>query len=188
MVGSSFIGTGDLRRSIARVPRALGCVDNRKYLEDPVWSEVAKRYKTYSEKVRTPELLTSLALGKMSSCPLLPEEIDTLKQGVIGFLRTKGLLLGRHHDDRCDVPIDFRYLSSLLQAAQDPETSLGEFSRGVRVGPGPTSTTTGALSEKEEVEIVGPRRPLRVPGRRDRWGSHIETELLVDYGACIPGH
>ena len=101
-------------------------VDDTKYPEDPVWSEVAKRYMTYSEKVGTPELLTSLALGKVSSCPFPPEETDALKQGVIGFLRTKGLSLERrHHEDRSDGTDDFRYLSLLLQAAQDPEILAG---------------------------------------------------------------
>ena len=33
-----------------------------------------------------------------------------------------------------------------------------------------------SIRKKEVVEIVGSRRPLRVPGRRDRWGSHVETE------------
>ena len=37
-------------------------VDDRRYPGDSVWSEVAKRYMTYSEKAGTRELLTSLAL------------------------------------------------------------------------------------------------------------------------------
>ena len=65
-------------------------VDDRRYPEDPIWSEVAKRYMAYSEKVGTPELLTSLALGKISSCPFRPGEIDELKHGVINFLQIKG--------------------------------------------------------------------------------------------------
>ena len=63
-------------------------MDDRRYPEDPIWSEVAKRYMTYSEKVGTLELLASLSLGKISSCSFPPEEIDALKQGVIGFLPT----------------------------------------------------------------------------------------------------
>ena len=141
----------------------------RRYPEDSVWSEVAKRYMTCSEKVGTPELLTSLALGKISSCPFPPEEIGALKQGVIGVLRTKGLSLGRHHEDRCDVPFDLGYLSLLLQAAQDPESAGRGLTRCASWARGPTSTTTSALSAKEEVEIAGSRRPLGVPGRRDRW-------------------
>ena len=170
-------GAGLKRRIITRRGRAEERLSRSP--EDSVWSEVAKRYMTYSEKVGTPELLTSLALGKISSCPFPPEEIDALKQGVISFLQTKGLLLGRNHEDRRDVPIDVRYLSLLLQAAQVPETALGDFSRGVRVGRS-DSHDYRRFIRKEEVEVTGSRRPLRVPGRRDRWRSHVETELLVD--------
>ena len=53
-------------------------VDDRRYPEDSIWSEVAKCCMTYSEKAGTPELLTSLALGKISSCPFTPEEIGRL--------------------------------------------------------------------------------------------------------------
>ena len=111
-------------------------------------------------KVGTPELLASLALGKISGCPFPPEEIDALKQGVISFFQTKGLSLERHHEDRRDVPFDFRYLSLLLQAAQDPEISLGEISRGVRVGSGVRLSPLLAIDEGDpsihmEEEIIG---------------------------------
>ena len=90
-----------------------------------MWSEVAKRYMIYSEKVGTPELLASLALEKISSCPFPPGEINELNRGVSNFHQTIGLLLERHHEDRRDVPIAFRYLSLLIPASQDPEISLG---------------------------------------------------------------
>ena len=139
--------------------------------EDPVWSEVAKRYMSCSEKVGTPELLASLALGKISSCPSPPEEIDALKQGVVGFLQTKGFSLERHHEDRCDVPKDFRYLSLLLQAAQDPETSLGDFSRGVRVGPGVRLPRLPALYQR--------KKKWRLPDQGDPSG-YLEDEIVGD--------
>ena len=44
-------------------------VDERRYPEVSVKSEVAKRYMTYSEKVGTPELLNTLALGKYLELP-----------------------------------------------------------------------------------------------------------------------
>ena len=34
------------------------------------------------------------------------------------------------------MPIDYRFLDFLLRIAKDPEVSIGEFSQGVRVGPG----------------------------------------------------
>ena len=63
--------------------------------------------------------------------------------------------MGRHHEDLCYLFIDIRYLSLLLQAAQDPETLAGRvLMRSASWVRGPTSTTNGALSEKEEVEIA----------------------------------
>ena len=126
---------------------------------------------TYPEKVGTLELLASLALGKISSCPFPPEEIDALKQGVIGFLLTKGLFLGRHHEDRCDAPVDFRYLSLLLQAAQDPASSLGEFSRGVRVELGVRLPRLLALYQK--------KKKWRLPDQGDPSG-YLEDEIVGD--------
>ena len=113
--------------------------------------------------------MTSLALGKISSCPFLPEEIDALKQGVIDFLQTKSLSLGRHHEDRCDVPVHFLFLSQLLQAAQDHDYRR-------------------FCQKKKKWRLPDQGDPLKKPGRRDRWRSHVETEFLVNYGACIPGH
>ena len=53
------------------------------------------------------------------------------------------------------MSIDFRYLALLLRASSDPVMSLGDFSRGVRVGQGgETSKTAGALSAEEEMETA----------------------------------
>ena len=38
--------------------------------------------------------------------------------------------------DRTDFPVDYRYLHTLLQLGGDPEVGLGDYSQGVRVGPG----------------------------------------------------
>ena len=58
-------------------------VEDRTYPENPVWAEVARRYVDYAEKAGTPELLTPLALGKVSSCPFPHSEIEELKRGVV---------------------------------------------------------------------------------------------------------
>ena len=102
-------------------------VEDRRYPEDPVWSEVSRRYMDYAERAGTLELLTSLALGKVSSCPFPHAEIEELKRGVVDYLQTEGFLSGRHPEDRTDVPIDFRYLALLLRVSSDPEISLGDF-------------------------------------------------------------
>ena len=168
---TSSFGAG-LRRWVhprrGRTEERLGV--DRRYPEDPTWSEVAKRCMTYSEKVGTPELLASLALEKISRCPFPPEEIDAPKQGVSSFLQTKGLSLERRHEDRRDVATDFRYLSLLLQAVQDPEISLGDWARGQ------TPSITGTLSEKE-------KRKWRLPDQGDP-SVYLEEEI-INYRACI---
>ena len=57
-------------------------VEDRRYPEDRVWCEVSRRFMDYAEKAGTPELLTSLALGKVSSCPFPHVEIDELKRAI----------------------------------------------------------------------------------------------------------
>ena len=76
-------------------------------------------------KAGNPELLTSLALGKVSSCPFPHSEIEELKRGVVDYLRTEGFSLDRHPEDHTDVPIDFRCLALLLRASSDPEYEKG---------------------------------------------------------------
>ena len=68
--GSGWSGRGSplfvgpkLYRAGSRSRRLdAGAVEDRRYPEDPVWSEVARRYMDYAEKAGTPELLTSSAL------------------------------------------------------------------------------------------------------------------------------
>ena len=88
-----------------------------------------------SRRVGTPALLmSSLAVGKVSECPFIVEDIAALKQAVVDALAAPGLNLNREGDDRADVPIDFRFLDLLLRPAT--EVAWGFFSGGVRVGPG----------------------------------------------------
>ena len=83
---------------------------------------------TFCQRVRTPELLTSLALGKVSSRPLAAEEIENLKGEVVELLESHGFCLDRDPGDRKDIPIDYRFLSLLLRASHDSKVSLGSFS------------------------------------------------------------
>ena len=55
-------------------------VEDRRFPEDPLWSEVARRLMDYAEKAGTTELLTSLALGLVSSCPFPHSETEELKR------------------------------------------------------------------------------------------------------------
>ena len=146
-------------------------VEDRRYPENPVWSELARRSLDYAQKAGTPELLTSLALGKVSPCPFPHSEIDELKRGVVDYLRTEGFLLERRPEDRTEVPIDFRYLALLLRASGDPEISLGDFSRGVRVGPGVRLPRLPALYQR--------KRKWRLPDQDDRT-AYLESDIVGD--------
>ena len=53
--------------------------------------------------------------------------------------------------------MDYRFLQLLLTAAEDPEVSLGEFARGVRVGPG---ARLPRISKELEPEAAVRRRRL----------------------------
>ena len=72
----------------------------------------------------------------MDSCPFEPASVDSLKSSTLDILAEHGWKLVRTPDDRTGIPIDYRYLQFLLDAAEDPEVGLGDFASGVRVGPG----------------------------------------------------
>ena len=111
-------------------------IEHRRYPSSQAWEIVRERFTRYTEFRGTPELLMALALGKVEGCPFDVKETDALKKELIEDLRRHGLDIGRRQGDREELPIDFRFLSLLLRAAEDPEVGLGEFAQGVRVGPG----------------------------------------------------
>ena len=75
-------------------------------------------------------------MGKVDKCPFPPDAVASLKKQLIDSAAVRGFHLERRIGDRSDVPIDYRFLHVLLQLAGDPEVGLGEYSQGVRVGPG----------------------------------------------------
>ena len=81
-------------------------------------------------------MLTSLPLGKVAECPFPSDEVKNLKAEVVRCAEANGYELRREAADRINAPIDFRFLQLLLTVAGDPEVHLGDFSLGVRVGPG----------------------------------------------------
>ena len=77
-----------------------------------------------------------MALGKVAECPFPSDEVKNLKAEVVRCAEANGYELRREAADRIDVPRDFRFLQLLLTVEGDPEVHLGDFSLGVRVGPG----------------------------------------------------
>ena len=111
-------------------------IENRRYPLSLTWKKVAAKFTQFSEARGTPELLMALAMEKVESSPFEASEVSALKNGIIEDLHKESLELGRQRGDREDVPTKFRFLGLLLREAEDPETGLGNFAQGVRVGPG----------------------------------------------------
>ena len=99
------------------------------------WQSVVRSFVSFVEQHGTPELLMTLALGRVKECPLSAANAQKLREEIDVKLAAMDLDLTRCSDDRNDVPIDFRFLDLLLRGAGDPEVGLGGFAQGVRVGP-----------------------------------------------------
>ena len=107
-------------------------VDRRRHPEKP--GELYPPFSPDFARARGTQVqLAKLALGKDHGCPF---DGDTTRS----FKCTTKLALGfcsrRDPLDRTDVQIDSRYLVVLLRTTEDPDVSLGNFARGVSVGPG----------------------------------------------------
>ena len=74
-------------------------------------------------------------MGQVTESPLEEEALTRLKEQVVRSLAEQGLHTCTD-TPKTGLPVDYRFLQLLLTAAEDPEVSLGEFTRGVRVGPG----------------------------------------------------
>ena len=98
-------------------------MDQRTYPASDVWQAVAEAYLEYVRRVGTPSLLASLALGTAAECPFPLQHVAFLKK-VVENQAEKGTHLKRSTLDREELPIDFRYLQLLLDAAEDPSKSL----------------------------------------------------------------
>ena len=110
-----------------------------------------------------------LALGRVKQCPFPNEAVSELKNEIVKVLSSRGLQLIREKGDRNELPIDFRFLDLLLRVAQDPDTQLGTFAQGVKVGPGTRMPRHPALYR--------PRRKWRLESQRDptSWKKNIST-------------
>ena len=102
------------------------------------WSPEDRRYSVSQvwHAASEPVLLTRLAMGQVTESPFEEEAVTRLMEQVVRSLAEQRLHLNRHPEDREGLPVDYRFLQLLLTAAEDAEVSLGEFARGVRVGPG----------------------------------------------------
>ena len=125
--------SGDLRRT--RTPGRWSPED-RRYPVSKVWHAASEPIMEFTRRYGTAALLTRLAMGQVTESPFEEEAVTRLKEQIVRSPAEQGLHLNRHPEDREDLPVDCRFLQLLLTAAEDPEVSIGEFARGVRVGPG----------------------------------------------------
>ena len=126
------------------------------------------------------QLLVSLAMEKIDACPFPLDVVAELKQAVIGAAAGFGHQIVRRSGDRSDVPIDYRFLDLLLRVAEDPETGLGEYAQGVRVGPGIRMPRLPALFKpKKKWRLAPPVDPLdyleHAPVKKGVWRRKYST-------------
>ena len=65
-----------------------------------------------------------LAMEKVPEVPFEPTAVHELKDLVRRELKHRGIQENKHVDDRSDLPVDFRFVAPILEAAEDPELSL----------------------------------------------------------------
>ena len=56
--------------------------------------------------------------------PFEPTAVHELKDLVRRELRHRGIKENKHVDDRSDIPVNFRFMAPVLEAAEDPMLSL----------------------------------------------------------------
>ena len=144
----------------------------RRYPSSDKWTSVADLVRRFSEHHGTTQLLMDLALGRVEKCPFPGESLEELKGEIVGFLSSRGLNLNRASGCRNELPIDFRFLALLLRASEDPDTQLGSFAQGVKVGPGTRMPRNPTLYK--------PKKKWRLEQQRDpqNWLQEDEEQAV----------
>ena len=117
-----------------------------------------------SRRNGTSELIMCLAMRKVPEVPFEPtadHELKDLIKRELKHRRTQGDQTRRRPPR---PPVDFRFVAPILEAAEDPELSLRDFARGVRVGPGAWPPRQPALYKPK-------RKWWRTSGRQGRTDS-----------------
>ena len=118
--------------------------------------------------------------GKIDACPFPLDDVAHLKESVIVAAAGFGHEIERRSGDRSDVPIDYRFLDLLLRVAEDPETGLGEYAQGVKVGPGTRMPRLPALCKpKKRWRLASQVDPLdyleHAPDKEGIWRRNYST-------------
>ena len=92
--------------------------------------ELSRLFLRTAESISSAQLQSELTLGRHGKSPFRENVMAKLRDEVKVILAREGIQIERIDGDRSDVPIDFRLLGGLLQAAADPEVSTASFARG----------------------------------------------------------
>ena len=167
------IGSGYMERRLCDgqglCSPGLWAPEDRKYPQSPHWKELSRLFLCTAESVASVELLSELALSRHGKSPFNEEVVRKLRGDTKAILEREGIPFERNEHDRTDVPIDFRLLGGLLQAAEDPEVSIASFIEGVRVGPGSRMPRCPKLYAK--------KRKWRIPDQRQQ--VDVDEELAT---------
>ena len=144
------------------------------------WASVVNCFMRFTNLHGTKQLLVSLAMGKVDPCPFPLDEVAELKRSLIGAAAGFGYQVERRPGDRSDVPVDDRFLNLLLRVAEDPETGLGEYAQGVKVGPGTRMPRLPALFKpKKKFRLASQVDPLdyleHAPDKEGIWRRNCST-------------
>ena len=132
--------------------------EDRNHPSLQLWKSLSRLFGS-AESVSSVPLLSELALGRHGKSPFQEDVVGKLRDEVKVLLAREGIQFERMVGDRSDVPIDFRLLGGLLQAAADLEVSIASFAQGCAGRPGiQNATLPETLHEEEKVADPGAER------------------------------
>ena len=137
----------------------------------------------YANRLGTPDLLVKLACGRVVADPFEPRLVRQLKEEVLSTLERHSHSVLSKPGDRDDLPIDFRFLQQLLQAAEDPRSWTGRLlTRGSGGSRGTTPQTAGALCKEERRWQL----PEQQPGQLEDLPTGEESPWQRNYSSVAP--
>ena len=153
---------------------------SRVYPSSRSWASVVDCFMRFTNHHGTEQQLVSLAMGKIDACPFPPDDVAHLKESVTVAVAGFGHEIERRSGDGSDVPIDYQFLDLLLRVAEDPETGLGEYAQGVKVGPGTRMPRLPALFKpKKRWRLASQVDPLdyleHAPDKEGIWRRNYST-------------
>ena len=144
------------------------------------WRLIANEVLSVAAAVGTPELFARLALGRVDRNPFDQEIIAKLRRKLESIVGAVGHEVQDHPADRCQLPVRYRLMQSLLAVSENPEVHLGDFARGFQLGPGVKMPRLPALyRRKVKWALPSQRDPASCLADRDPDGVHLSNYSSV---------